>query len=343
MPNDSVYLDYASATVARREVLDKMLPLLCNFTGEAQGVHAQARRGQLLFSEARRTVLECLALTEGELSFLDGTYQASYQAVLGLALSRGRGHILTSADEDEGVLAACRLLESLGFQVTYLREGASRLSPAEVEGALREDTVLVSLALVNRQSGWRRPVEELASLIKERGVLFHSDLSLGVLWPVEVGVDCLTISSHLFYGPSGTSVLWRAPAVKFGVQISEGSNLSGVAGFTQALSFLVDERVDWLVALGGLRKKLVDLLETNLPDLQVMVGDHPGFLTLRMEALAAKELVYQLDRFGVCVSESPYGVRFSLGRNSTTSDLDKAVSALVKSLDCLKTMRVEAA
>ena len=121
LSDSTVYLDHACATPVRREVLDKILPVLCNFTGAAGASHAASRRADVLITEARRAVRSCLGAEQGSLRFTEGGGSASQSAILGLALSRGRnGHILTTRDEDEGVQ---HLSGGLAQAESQVREG----------------------------------------------------------------------------------------------------------------------------------------------------------------------------------------------------------------------------
>lgn len=328
----SIYLDHASATPVRREVLDKMLPILCNFTGSPAGSHQDARRSCLLIEEARRTALECLGVESGQLSFTAGSSLGCETAVLGLARTAGPGHILTSVDEDPGTLAACRLLQSEGYEVTYLDPDHSGLPDLKsIAAALREDTVLVSLSAVNRFTGSRLPIAEISKLCRERGVLFHLEWSLGCLFELELeseGIDALTLSSHLIRGPQGVGALWT----RDGLQISclECESQANIAGFTQALCFLTDERSDWVASFWGLRTEFVKLLGAQRLDggLSDSLEPHPAILSLSFEGLDSRELAYQLDRWGVSVLETRYGVRLSFGRTTTREELEQAVAAL---------------
>lgn len=332
----SVYLDHAAATPVRREVLDKMLPVQCHFHGSTAGSHSVARRTSLLIKEAEKAVLSCLGGDSGSVTFTDGQAQAALVALLGLALSRGReGHIITSTDAEEGVLAACHLLQSLGYRVTRLQPDArGAISWRAVEQALQSDTILVSLPLVNRFTGALHPVEEIAQKATAKGILFHLEAGLGcVAHDLEAekwGVHALTLSSHLVGGPHGVAAVWTAPGVQLCYPHTPSENLAAIRGFAQALCYLVDERADWLACFGNLRKEFLRLLSLALPDLTLSGGTHghPGICTLQSLDITGKELVYQLDRLGVCVADTPYGVRLSFGRSTTTDDLRQTVLAL---------------
>lgn len=332
----SVYLDHAAATPVRREVLDKMLPVQCHFHGSTAGSHSVARRTTLLIKEAEKAVLSCLGGQSGSVTFTDGQSQAALVALLGLALGRGReGHIITTVDADESVLAACHLLQSLGYRVTRLQpDGSGKITWRTVEEALQSDTTLVSLPLVNRFTGAMHPLEEITQKAVEKGILVHLEAGLGCLvgdleaekW----GAHALTLSTHLVGGPQGVAAVWTAPGVQLCYPHTPSENLAGIRGFAQALCYLTDERADWVASYGNLRKEFLRLLSLALPQVNPVGGaqSHPGICTLQSPDISSKELVYQLDRLGVCAADTPYGVRLSFGRTTTSDELQQAVLAL---------------
>ena len=326
----SIYLDHASATPIRREVLDKMLPLLCHFTGSPVGSHQDARRTGLLIEEARRTTLDCLGAESGTVQFTSGSSQGCEGAVLGLARTAGSGHIIASVDEDPGVLAACRVLQDEGYEVTLLSpESNGSLALESIEAAFTEDTFLVSLAAVNRFTGCRLPVSEVSTLCRERHVLFHLEWSLGCLFELDLDfIDALTLSSHLVGGPPGVGALWTREGLQF--SCLECESQANIVGFTQALCYLTDERSDWVASFQGLREEFITLLDSQRfgYGLSKNSASHPAILNLSFDGLESPELAYQLDRWGVSVLETPYGVRLSFGRTTTRDDLEKTASAL---------------
>jgi len=344
--DQTIYLDHASATPVRREVLDKMLPILCHFTGDSAGVHAHARRTGVLIEEARRAVQDCLGAEEGRVYFSESGSRAAEEAILGLARVRGGGHIVTSVDEDSGVLAACQSLEGQGFRVTYLEpDSRGDLSLEVVAGALSEDSVLLTLSGVNRYTGCRRPIEQLSALCRSRGVAFHLEWSLGCLWDIDLAlVDLLTLSSHLIGGPQGLGVLCVGEGVEIVPSGLESDNLANIVGFAQALCFWTDERSDRIAYLQGLRTELLRLLKVQLPWLYLPTGEfHPAVLSLEVPGVSARDLVYQLDRWGVCALDTPYGIRFSLGTTTTSQELGRAVVALAGAIRCCRQLAGEVA
>ena len=136
------------------------------------------------------------------------------------------------------------------------------LAYESIEAAFTEDTVLVSLAAVNRFTGCRLPVSEVSALCRNRNVLFHLEWSLGCLFELDLDcIDALTLSSHLIRGPQGVGALWT----RKGLQVSclECESQANIVGFTQALCYLIDERSDWVASFQGLRDEFVTLLDSQ--------------------------------------------------------------------------------
>jgi cysteine desulfurase len=335
----TVFLDHAQATPIRREVLDRMLPILSNFSGCPSGTHSVSRKVSLIVEEARRAALSCLDAPTGCLRFTSSGHEANNIAVLGLALGCAKtGHIITTTDEDTSVLQACKTLEGLGFRVTYLPLASNgKLDPALLERVISQDTVLLTVSMVNRFTGCHQPISELAAIVGRHGILFHTDATLGCVLNLDVtklGIDALTVSGHTIYGPQGVGALWTRDGIPLDYPFTESKDIANLVGFTQALCFLTDERSDWRAHLGGLRHhfqvKLDDLVET----VSVLEG-HPGILVVRADDVDTTRLVYELDHRNVCAAATPYGVRFSFGRHTTAEDLARATRALFYSLKCL--------
>lgn len=344
MINDrTIYLDHAAATPVRKEVLDKMLPVLCNFEGTTGGSHAIARRTRLIIEEAERTVLSCLDTDTGCIRFAESGNQASHLAILGLAHNFKCGHVITTEDESEGVLAACNVLESQGFEVTYLPTNAQGCVVLdEIENCIRKNTVLISVSIVNQYTGCRQPIEEIAAICEYHNILLHTEASHGCLLELDVhslNVHSLSLSSHLIQGPQGIGALWTRQGVDFNYPYLGCENLAGIVGFTQALCFITDERSDSIAYFRGLQSEFRNLLNQSLWGIQVQGNNdgHPGIITINVSGADHRDLVYQLDRWGVCVAETKYGIRVSLGRTNTKIELEAAVESLSA---CLRHLQV---
>jgi cysteine desulfurase len=239
-----VYLDYAATTPVDPRVVTAMTACLSmdgNFGNPASRSHAFGWRAEQAVENARRQIADLIAADPREIVFTSGATEADNLAIKGAAhfyRERGR-HVITSCIEHKAVLDTCRHLESEGYEVTFLKPSANgQVTASRVAGAIREDTVLVSLMHANNETGVLNDIEAIGALCRERGVLFHSDAAQSVgKVPVDVGripVDLLSISGHKLYGPKGIGALFvrRQPRVQLEPQMHGGGHERGLRSGT---------------------------------------------------------------------------------------------------------------
>ena len=212
-----LYLDNASTTAVASTVLAKMISVLDSndqLYANPSSVHALGLAANDLVSEAREKVASLMGCESREVIFTSGATEANNIALMAVAQTYGhkKRHIITSLTEHKSVLEPCKVLEQQGFDVTYLKPDAEgRVGVLSVKNALRDDTLLVSLMYVNNETGVIQPIDELADLLSDVGVLFHVDASQAVgkfkINLNELPVDLLSMSAHKFYGPKGIGCL----------------------------------------------------------------------------------------------------------------------------------------
>ena len=231
-----IYLDHAATTALREEVLEAMLPYFSIEFGNPSGVYSLAQSARQAIDESRQRVADVLGCRTSEVIFTAGGTEADNTAIKGIAFASRRwgSHVITTAVEHHAVLHACHYLEKFGFEVTYLPvDGFGVVDPDDVERAIRDETVLVSIMMANNEVGTIEPIEEIGQRIKKvnagrtSGVLFHTDAvqAAGQL-DIKVdrlGVDALTLSAHKFYGPKGVGVLYLRKATPILPQQDGGS------------------------------------------------------------------------------------------------------------------------
>ncbi|MBV9103687.1 MAG: cysteine desulfurase [Candidatus Eremiobacteraeota bacterium] len=367
MNDQRIYLDHAATTPCRPEAVEAMLPLLNGAADNPSSLHTEGRRARAVVDDARQRVAAVLRVHPREIVFTAGGSEANNLAIFGVARAlRGR-HLVTAATEHHSVLRAMEALHEEGWSLTVLPvDRAGRVDPDAFADALRDDTVLASIALANNEIGTVAPVGMLAAIARRRGVLFHTDAVQAPGWlPLgadELGVDLLSLSAHKCYGPKGAGVLYiRAgtrlvPAIVGGAQ--EGGrragteNVAAIAGLATALELAERERPETTERVGRLRAQLEDGIRCAVPD-AVVHGEGAERLAKivnvgfpRVESAA---LLVRLDLAGIAASSAsacssgaaqpshviaalgppaqPRGaVRLSLGRTTTTAEIDEVIA-----------------
>jgi len=358
-----IYLDHAATTPLDPDALQAMLPFLHGGFGNPSSIYQRGREARRALDEARDTVAAAIgARSPREIIFTSGGAEADNLALKGAAWAlRDRGrHIVTSAIEHHAVLRAARFLEKHGFEVTYVppdEEGIVQVDA--VAGALRDDTILISVMHANNELGTVQPVREIAALAREREILFHTDAvqTVGQI-PVsveEIGCDMLSLSAHKFYGPKGVGALYvrrgvhLEPLIHGGGQEQERragtENVAGIVGMARAL----ENSCRTMQARAARVKELRDRLEKGLlervPGARRNGHPHlrlPGHLNIAFEGVDGESLLLNLDMRGIeastgsaCASGSiePSHVLLAMGQSR-----EEALSAIRFSLGASNTL-----
>lgn len=325
-----IYLDHAATTPLSIEAWVRMEPLLRDVYGNPSSMHKLGREARNVLTRSREEIAGHLGASTRDLYFTSGATEANNWAIRAAAtLGRkaNKLHIITSAIEHPSVLAVCDALETEGFRITKLlpdREGVIKLE--DVAAAMTDDTCLVTLQWVNNEIGSLQPIEEVGTLCRQRGILFHTDAVQAIAhktvdWQ-NLPVDFLSLSAHKFGGPKGVGALLartvRGTAVELEPYIYGGrqergrragtENLAGIAGMAAALSATVEEQDIKHKYLETLSNRLLDTLnelnvqyELHGPDTQSTVRV-PGILNLYFPEVEGQTLLLLLDRAGIAVS-----------------------------------------
>ncbi len=280
-PHQRIYLDHAATTALDPRALDAMLPYLRDHWGNPSSLYAEAQEARRGLDAARRSVTEILGCRPQEVVFTSGGSESDNLALRGAAYAgRRRGnHVVTTAVEHHAVLHTAERLEQEGFRVTYLgvdHEGFVDLR--ELEDAVGDDTVLVSIMYVNNEVGTVEPIAEAARAVKGKNphAVFHTDaVQAAGLLDLDVdklGVDLLSIAAHKFYGPKGAGALYIRGRTPFQAQQLGGSqeknrragteNVAGAVGMAAALRLAYDE----FDARNDLYRRLRDRLLHGIPE-----------------------------------------------------------------------------
>ncbi|RMF89033.1 MAG: cysteine desulfurase NifS [Nitrospinota bacterium] len=318
-----IYLDHNATTPVDEEVLEAMAPFVQKQFGNPSSLHHWGREARRAVEQAREEVALLIGAEDpAEIFFTSGGSEADNLALKGVAFpywKQGK-QIITSQVEHPAVLSTCRLLETYGYRVTYLPvDRYGQVDPADLEAALTPETILVSIMHANNEVGTIQPVAELATLAKEKGVLFHTDAvqSVGKI-PVDVkalGVDLLSLSGHKLYAPKGIGALYVRKGTPLWPLISGGHQEGGLRAGTENVAGIVALGKACAIArrvmkqegerLARLRDRLQEGICTTIPG--VSLNGHPTqrlptTVNLSFHGVEGEALLIHLDLQGVAVS-----------------------------------------
>jgi cysteine desulfurase len=318
----SVYLDHAATTPLRREVLDAMMPLLTSDFGNPSSAHGHGRTARAALDEAHERVARGLNAQPREIVFTGGGSEAINLALKGVAWAgKARGNrLITSAVEHHAVLHSLRHLEKFGFEIVVLPvDRYGRLDPEQLDAAINERTILVSLMLANNEVGTIQPMADLVNRVRaHRGVAIHIDgVQAAPYMAIDVqalDVDLLSIAAHKFEGPKGVGALYLRHGTILLPQMHGGSqerfrragteNVAGAYGMALAYEMARAEMADVVPRLAALRDKLDDAI-TDLPNVELTGHPKkrlPGHLSLIARDVDGEALISNLDMAGISAS-----------------------------------------
>jgi cysteine desulfurase len=315
-----VYLDHNASTPVHPEVVEAMLPYFSERFGNPSSVHGFGREAREGLETARDQVAHFLRVGKEEIVFTSGGTESDNMAVKGVAMARGRGHIITTKIEHHAVLRAVQTLETQGFAATYLEvDGYGMVDPDALRRAIRPDTILISIMHANSEIGTVQPARQLGAIAREHGIPFHMDAvqTFGKV-PIDLDVfniDMLSFSSHKVYGPKGVAGLYIRKGTKM-VSIQHGGeherrrragteNVAGIVGFGKAVEIRGRDMVEEGRRVTGLRDRLWDGLESRVPE--VRLNGHPtervpGTCNVCFRHVESESIVLGLDLKGIGVS-----------------------------------------
>jgi len=367
----NVYFDNAATTRVRDEAVDVMVRVMREEYGNPSSVHYAGRYAAAILSGARGKVAAALGADPDEVYFTSGGTESDNWAILSSAeaMRRQGKHIITSAIEHDAVISPVKRLAGEGWEVTYLQpDPAGRIPVKDFSEALRGDTVLASIMLVNNETGAVNPVYEYSSEIKKRklNTILHTDAVQGFckipFSAQELGAHLVTISAHKIHGPKGTGALYIRRGVKLPQLIHGGSQESGrragtealpsIAGFGEASGLAAAELNTAAEAVRKLRAHIIERLKRELPEtVFIGGGDSPYIISLSIPGLQSEVLMSYLEGEGICVARSAAcrkgersrvleamglsgsvlngALRVSLSRYSTQEEAEYFVSVLV--------------
>ncbi|MDY6885636.1 MAG: IscS subfamily cysteine desulfurase [Pseudomonadota bacterium] len=367
-----IYLDYAATTPVDprvAQVMAKCLTLDGNFGNPASRSYRFGWMAEEAVDIARNQVSDALNCDPREIVFTSGATESNNLAIKGVAegyASKGK-HIITLNTEHKAVLDTCEYLQAQGFDVTYLQVGADGLvNLSELETAMRDDTILVSVMHVNNELGVTQDIESIGKLCRQHNVLFHVDGAQSVgkvaIDLNELPIDLLSMSAHKFYGPKGMGALYvrRRPKINLEAQIHGGGHERGMRSGTLATHQIVgmgealelasrdmeaeNERIKALrIALwnglskiegvylnGHEEKRIAGILNVSFANVDgesLMMGLNDIAVSSGSACTSASlEPSYVLKALGRSDELAHAGIRFSVGRFTTQDDIDYVVN-----------------
>ncbi len=317
-----IYLDHAATTPVKPAVLEAMRPYFTEHYGNPSSIYSIARESKKSIETARAQVAKVLGAAPDEIYFTSGGSESDNWAIKGVAFAnRKKGnHIITSAIEHHAVLHTCQYLEKEGFTVTYLPVDSSGLVDLqELEKAITDKTILISIMYANNEIGTIEPVAELGAIAKKHKIYFHTDAvqAIGNV-PIDVkaqNIDLLSLSAHKFYGPKGCGALYIRKGVKIDNLIHGGGqenrrragteNIAGIVGLGTAIELATADIEGHNARIAALRDRLLKGILTTIPNSRL--NGHPekrlpGNLNVSFEFIEGESMLLWLDDEGICGS-----------------------------------------
>lgn len=307
MKNIALYFDYAATTPVDERVIQVMVQCLGmsgNFGNPASSSHAYGQQARSAVEVARAQVAKLVGAQAAQIIWTSGATESNNLALKGVAQgyapqdAQARGHIVTSQIEHKAILDTAQQLQDQGYDVTFLAPDANGLiTPAAVAGALRPDTFLVSLMLVNNELGTVNDIAEIGRRVRDHGALFHVDAAQGAgkvrIDLSALAVDLMSFSAHKVYGPKGIGALYVGPRAEQRVhaQIHGGGHESGMRSGTLATHQIAGMGAAFALAAEAFDEEVAHIQRLNLR-LRELLADVPG---LKLNGSPTQRVVHTLS------------------------------------------------
>ena len=316
------YFDHAATTATKEEVLKEMLPYFNIEYGNPSSMYSIGRKTRKVVEEARRKVALAIGGDSKEIYFTSCGSESDNLAIKGVAYAnRKRGtHIITTKIEHPAVLHTCEHLEKEGFRVTYLNVDAEGVvSLEELENAICNDTILISIMFANNEIGTIQPIGEIGRIARKHNIYFHTDAVQAVgnvrINVEELNIDLLSMSAHKFYGPKGMGALYVKTGVNF-EKIQDGGhqernmragteNVAGIVGLGKAIELSYKNFDEYNEKLTSLRDYYILQVEEKIPNIKLnghRVKRLPGNANISFIGGDGEALLLNLDLKGICAS-----------------------------------------
>lgn len=318
-----IYLDHAATSPVHPKVIDTMISVLSEDFGNPSSIHSFGRNARSRLDEARSIISSSIGANFNEIVFTSGGTEADNYAILGVAEAmKDKGkHIITSKIEHHAVLHTCEYLEKQGYEITYLDVNEyGQVSVKDVEAALRDDTILVTIMYGNNEVGTIQPINEIGHLLKSHQAYFHTDAvqAYGVMKidVTELNIDLLSVSAHKINGPKGTGFLYVKTGTKLATRIYGGEqelkrragteNLSSISGFAEAVKIAQATIEQKGQQYQQFKNKFIDILNNNEINYYINglfdKDSLPHVLNISFPGTDVEAMLVNLDLAGIAAS-----------------------------------------
>lgn len=315
-----VYLDNNATTAVAPEVFESMKTFLTSRYGNPSSIHSFGGRVRKDIDRARQQVADMIKASPEEIVFTGCGSESDNTAIMAALELAGpkKRHVVTTKVEHEAVIQVGHWLTKKGYEVTEVGvDSRGALDLDELEGAIREDTALVSVMWANNETGVLYPVEKIAEMVKERGVLFHTDaVQVAGKMPIDlskVPVDFLALSGHKLHAPKGVGILFvrkgiDLPPLLHGGHQEDGrragtENVAGIVGLGAAAELVMSDLDEVITREQRLRDKLENGIINSCKDVRINGANRiPNTLNVSFEYVEGESILLMMDDFGICAS-----------------------------------------
>lgn len=319
-----IYLDHSATTYTDPIVLQEMLPYFTEVFGNASSQHKAGRESLKAVDVARERIAKAIGCLPSEVYFTSGGSESDNWAIKGMAeMHKDKGnHIITTKIEHPAVIQTCKALEKQGFEVTYLDvDSEGIISTKQLEDAITERTILISVMFANNEMGAIQPIAEIGEIAKKHKIAFHTDAVQAVgNVPIDVkamNIDMLSMSGHKFYGPKGVGVLYKRNGLRIGKFMDGGEqernmragtiNTPAIVGMGKAIELAVEGMQANNEHIAKLRDYFVSQVLEKIPhiyfngpkDMSKRLANNASF---SFEYVEGESILMRLDMQGIRVS-----------------------------------------
>lgn len=346
-----IYLDNAATTRIKSEVLNEMMPYLSKEYGNPSSLYSVGRNAKKAIEKARTQVAKLINCDSNEVYFTSCGSESDNTALKGYAYkNRNKGnHIITSKIEHPAILESCKNLEEKGFEISYINvDENGRIDLTELENAIKPNTILISIMFANNEIGTIQPMEEIARIAQEYGIVFHTDAVQAVgnvkIDVKNMNIDMLSMSGHKINAPKGIGVLYVKDGIEFERYIDGGhqerskrsgtENVASIVGMGKACEIVDRDLEKHIINTRKLRDYYLKKLEAEIPNKYIINGSMeyrlPGNANIALKGVEASKIIFGLDEKNICVSS---GSACSSG-NSEPSHVLTAINVPNEYIQC---------